>query len=29
MVGEIMDGAFASGNSSSAGNSGNMEQLGE
>ena len=29
MVGEISDGAFASRNSSSAGNSGNMEQLGE
>jgi len=29
IVREIMDGAFASGNSSSAGNSGNMEQLGE
>ena len=29
MVGEISDGTFASGTSNSAGNSGNMEQLGE
>ena len=29
MVGELMDGGFVSGTSNSAGNSGNMEQLGE